>query len=354
MTRLLPTMGRVLLTLLFVVGAIVALVVVWRHYEDDPWTRDGAVQADVVQVSADVAGLVTQIRVHDNQLVHAGDILFTVDQERYAAQLAQSDAAVVNARATIENARATIANAQATLDNAVREEKRYLTLGDLVSQEVRDQRVTAVEQDRAALVQAGAGLDQAKASLQQAQANRRLAEINMERSAVRAGVNGYITGFSMRPGDYVAAGSPQFALLDTDSYYVLAYMEETKLHRFRIGDHARINLLGDRRPLWGHVDSLAAGVTDRQQNASGVLLPNITPTFSWIRLAQRVPVRVVIDRIPPGIRLVAGRTASVTILPTAHPVAPRAIPASAIVPNTAPIGRAAPPPIGHPGTAAAQ
>lgn len=354
MTRLLPTVGRVLLTLLFVAGAIVALVIVWRHYEDDPWTRDGAVQADIVQVSADVAGLVTQIRVHDNQLVHAGDVLFTVDQERYAAQLAQVDATVTSAHATIENAQAMITNAHATLDNAQREEKRYLTLGDLVSQEVRDERVTTVEQDRAALVQTRAGLDSAKATLKQAEANRRLAEINMERSAVRAGVNGYITGFSMRPGDYVAAGSPQFALLDTDSYYVLAYMEETKLHRFRIGDRARINLLGDRRPLWGHVDSLAAGVTDRQQNASGVLLPNITPTFSWIRLAQRVPVRVVIDQVPVGLRLVAGRTATVTILPTLQRVAPRPFPASAIVPNTAPIGRPAPPPVGQPKGGATQ
>jgi multidrug resistance efflux pump len=354
MTRLLPTIARVALTLLLLVGAIVALVIVWRHYEDDPWTRDGSLQADVVQVSADVSGLVTQIRVHDNQLVRAGDILFTVDQERYAAQLAQAQAAVVNAQASIENAQATIANAKATLNNALREEKRYLALGDLVSQEVRDERVTAVEQDRAAGVQAQAGLDQAKAGLKQAEANRRLAEVNMERSAVRAGVNGYITGFSMRPGDYVSAGSPQFALLDTDSFYVLGYFEETKLHRFALGDRARINLLGDSRPLWGHVDSLAAGITDRQQNASGVLLPNITPTFSWIRLAQRVPVRVVIDRVPPDIRLVAGRTATVTILPTLTPVAPRAIPASAIVPNTAPANRAAPPPIGRPGTAAAQ
>ncbi|WBO24257.1 biotin/lipoyl-binding protein [Sphingomonas abietis] len=353
MTRLLPTAGRVLLTLLFVALAIVALVIVWRHYEDDPWTRDGALQADIVQVSADVAGLVTQIRVHDNQFVHAGDILFTVDQERYAAQLAQSDAAVVSARAAIENARAAIANAQATLDNALREEKRYLALGDLVSQEMRDARVTAVEQDRAALVQAHAGVASANASLKQAEANRRLAAVNMTRSAVRAGVNGYITGFSMRPGDYVAAGSPQFALLDTDSYYVLGYMEETKLHRFQIGDRARINLLGDRRPLWGHVDSLAAGITDRQQNSSGVLLPNITPTFSWIRLAQRVPVRVVIDRVPVGIRLVAGRTATVTILPTLHKVAPRPIPASTIVPNTAPLDRPASVPIGRPNAAVA-
>jgi multidrug resistance efflux pump len=112
----------------------------------------------------------------------------------------------------------------------------------------------------------------------------------------------------------VTAGSPRFALLDTDSYYVLGYLEETKLHRFEIGDRAKITLLGDGRPLWGHVESLSAGITDRQQNSSGVLLPNITPTFSWVRLAQRVPVRVAIDSVPAGLRLVAGRTATVTIL----------------------------------------
>jgi multidrug resistance efflux pump len=208
MTRLLPDLGRILLTILLIAGAILALVLVWRHYEDDPWTRDGALQADVVQVSADVAGLVTQIHVHDNQPVRAGDLLFTVDQERYAAQLAQADAAVASAQAGIANARATITNAQATLSNALREKSRYVALGNLVSQEERDTRITTVDKDQAALVQARAGLQSAQAGLKQAEANKRLAQVNMDHSAVRAKVNGYITGFSMRPGDYVAAGSP--------------------------------------------------------------------------------------------------------------------------------------------------
>jgi multidrug resistance efflux pump len=341
MTRLLPMTGRILLTIVLVGAAILALVLVWRHYEVDPWTRDGAVQADVVQVSADVAGLVTRVRVHDNQQVHAGDILFDVDTERYAAQLAQADAAVANAQAGIADARAALVKAQATLANARRDAKRYVSLGDLVSSQDRDQRVTAVALDSAAIAQAQAALGQAQAGLRQAQANRRLAAVNMEHSTVRAGVNGYVTGFSLRPGDYVAAGSPRFALLDTDSYYVLGYFEETKLHRFNLGDRVRIDLLGDGRPLWGHVDSLSAGITDRQQNSSGLLLPNITPTFSWIRLAQRVPVRVVIDRVPAGLRLVAGRTASVTILPGAPPVTPGQTPASTISPSTAPTRRAA-------------
>ena len=346
MTRLVAPAGRILLTLLFIVAAAIGLAVVWRHYEEDPWTRDGVVQADVVQVAADVSGLVTEVRVQDNQMVRAGDVLFIVDRVRYAATLAQADAAVLTAQANVENARAGIVSAQATLDNALRERARYIALGNLVSREDRDQKITAAEQDRAALLQARAGLDQATAQLAQAQANQRLAAINMRRSAVRARVNGYVTGFSMQPGDYVSAGSPQFALLDTDSYYILAYLEETKLHNFQLGDQARVTLLGDSRTIWGHVDSMAAGITDRQQNASAVLLPNITPTFSWIRLAQRVPVRVVIDKVPPGVRLVAGRTATVIVLPGLPRVPPSPVTATPLMPDTAPLNRPpAPPPV---------
>ena len=287
MTRTLTSLGRVLLTLLFVAGAVAAILALWRFYEDDPWTRDGKLRADSVQVAADISGLVTQTLVHDNQFVRAGDVLFVVDKERYRAQLEQADAAVARARAT--------------LDNATREQARYLALGDLVSREERDQRVTTVEVDRAAL--------------RQARADRRIAQINYERSDVRARVDGYVTGFTMRPGDYVASGSPKFALVDVHSYYVLGYFEENKLHRLRLGDRARVVLLGDTQPLWGHVESTAAGIADREDTGSEALLPNVTPTFSWIRLAQRVPVRVAIDQAPAGARLVAGRTATVTILP---------------------------------------
>jgi multidrug resistance efflux pump len=291
MTRLLIPIGRVLLTLLFVGGAVVALVLVWRRYEDDPWTRDGKVRADSVQVASDVSGLVTRIMVRDNQFVRAGTVLFVVDKERFAAQLEQADA--------------TIARARATLENAVREQRRYAALGDLVSREERDQHAT--------------GADVARAALRQAEADRRVAQINFERSDVRARVDGYVTGFTMRPGDYVTSGSPKFALLDTASYYVLGYFEENKLHRFQPGDRARVELLGDTRPLWGHVASMAAGITDREDSAPDGALPNVNPTFSWIRLAQRVPVRIAIDQVPQGLRLVAGRTASVTIVPKAHP-----------------------------------
>lgn len=324
MSRLYVQIGKVALTLLLVALAVVGLILVWRHYERDPWTRDGKIEADIVQVAPDVSGLVTRVLVHDNQPVVPGDTLFVVDDERYRAQLAKADADVASARAQ--------------LNNAIRERARYLSLGDLVSQEVRDQRVTQA--------------DTARAMLEQARANRRLAAINLERSAVKARVAGYITGFSLRPGDYVNSGQAEFALVDTQSYYAVGYFEETKLHRFRIGDRAQVTLLGDDRPMYGHIVSLSAGIANRERSTSPELLPNITPTFSWIRLAQRVPVRIVIDRVPVNLRLVVGRTATVTILPTANVQVPR-VPASAIPANTAPIGGRPPLPAAHSGTAGA-
>lgn len=352
MTRLFGKFGRVILTLLLVAAAIAALVIVWRHYQRDPWTRDGIVQADVVKVSSDVSGLLTQLRVHDNQQVRRGDVLFTVDEQRYLARLAQANAAVSAADASIVSARADVLKAQTTLNRDLRDARRYMSLGDLVSQQERDQKVTAVEQDRASLAQAQASVGSAIAQRRQAEANRRSAQIDVQRSTVRASVDGYVTGMTLRPGNYIQAGAQQFALLDTNSFYVAGYFEETKLHRFALGQRARINLLGDDRPVWGHVDSLSAGITDRQQNPSTNLLPNVTPTFSWIRLAQRVPVRVVIDRVPVGLRLIAGRTATVTILPGEPAVAPRALPASSVTPNTAPTARPSSPPLGQqPGAA---
>ncbi|MET3723583.1 efflux RND transporter periplasmic adaptor subunit [Sphingomonas trueperi] len=290
MTRIVLNIGRVLLTLLFVAAAVAALVYVWQRYEDDPWTRDGKVRADSVPVASDVSGLVTQVLVQDNQFVRSGTVLFVVDKERFAAQLEQADASV--------------ARANATLANALREQRRYVALGDLVSRQERDQHVTAA--------------DVARATLRQAAADRHIAQINFERSEVRARVDGYVTGFRMRPGAYVTSGVPNFALLDVNSLYILGYFEENKLHRVNVGDRARIVLLGDSRPLWGHVVSMAAGITDREDSASNGALPNVNPTFSWIRLAQRIPVRVVVDAVPPGMKMVAGRTASVIILPAAH------------------------------------
>ncbi len=154
----------------------------------------------------------------------------------------------------------------------------------------------------------------AAASYQEAIAARDLAKLNLDRSQVFAPVDGTVTNLSLRPGHYVSAGSAVMALVDSASIHVEGYFEETKLPRIHPGDTVRVELMGEPRPLTGHVQSIAGGIEDRERTAtSGGLLANVNPTFSWVRLAQRIPVRVVIDHVPDGLRLIPGRTATVAV-----------------------------------------
>jgi RND family efflux transporter MFP subunit len=289
MREWLAPFGRLAITLLLVAVALLVAVWLWHRYERDPWTRDGHIRADVVRVTPDVSGLVTQVAVRDNQRVKPGDLLFVVDRPRFALALAQADAAIASARATLNQAR--------------RESARDLALGDLVAAETHEQNVA-----RAAT---------AAAALAQAQTSRDQAVLNLQRTTVRATVNGTVTNLDLHPGDYVAAGQQALALVDDDSIRVEGYFEETKLPRIRIGDPVRVQLMGDAAPIHGHVDSITAAISDSERTNAGNLLPTVNPTFAWVRLAQRIPVRVKLDRVPAGTRLIAGRTATVTILPRA-------------------------------------
>jgi RND family efflux transporter MFP subunit len=289
MREWLAPLGRLAITLLLVAVALLVAVWLWHRYERDPWTRDGHIRADVVRVTPDVSGLVTQVAVRDNQRVKPGDLLFVVDRPRFALALAQADAAIASARATLNQAR--------------RESARDLALGDLVAAETHEQNVA-----RAAT---------AAAALAQAQTSRDQAVLNLQRTTVRATVNGTVTNLDLHPGDYVAAGQQALALVDDDSIRVEGYFEETKLPRIRIGDPVRVQLMGDAAPIHGHVDSITAAISDSERTNAGNLLPTVNPTFAWVRLAQRIPVRVKLDRVPAGTRLIAGRTATVTILPRA-------------------------------------
>jgi RND family efflux transporter MFP subunit len=238
--------------------------------------------------------LVVEVLVRDNQQVRKGDVLFRIDRPRFAIALRQADAVVANRRATWEE--------------AAREMKRRLALSNVAVSEERQQQATAAAAE-------------AEAAYQQAQADRELAQLNLDRSDVIAPVNGVITDFSLRPGDYVSTGKPIAALVDSDSFYIAGYFEETKLPRIHVGDKVSVRLLGEPKALEGHVESFAAGIEDRERAQSSNLLPNVNPTFSWVRLAQRVPVRVAIDSLPPNVRLVAGRTATVTVRPSAGVIA---------------------------------
>src|ERR1700750_1123062 len=154
---------------------------------------------------------------------------------------------------------------------------------------------------------------EAQAAYQQALASRYLAALNLARSVVRAPINGFVTNFDMRPGDYVDAGKPLFALIDSDSFHVDGYFEETKLPRIAVGDPARVYLVCEASVIEGHVESIASAIADRERQGSDDLLANVNPTFSWVRLAQRVPVRIALDHVPASVRLVTGRTATVVV-----------------------------------------
>jgi RND family efflux transporter MFP subunit len=254
------------------------------------------VRADVVGVAPDVSGLVSAVNISDNQTVRQNDVLFVIDRARFELALQQANAI--------------LASRKATLQEAIREMNRYRSLTNSeVSQEKQQQTQAAAEE--------------AAAAYQQAIADRDLAQLNLDRSVVRAPVDGIITNFDMQPGNYVAAGKAVAALVDTRTLHVDGYFEETKLPRIHVGDRVNVHLMGEARPVLGHVESVAAGIVDRERTG-GDLLANINPTFSWVRLAQRVPVRVALDQVPPGIKLIAGRTATVTVLPeTAAAPAPR-------------------------------
>ncbi|WP_020180614.1 efflux RND transporter periplasmic adaptor subunit [Methylopila sp. M107] len=277
---------RVVLTLVVVAAGVAAGFYVWRSYVDDPWTRDGRVRADIARIGPDVSGAVTEVRVIDNQTVKKGDVLFVIDQERFKLALDLSRA--------VEQGRTS------DLDEKRRESARREKLSAAaVSEEVRDQARAAVEA--------------ASSALAQAVVDRKTAELNLARTEVRSPVNGYVTNLLLRPGDYVSPGSAVIAIVDSDSFYVAGYFEETKLRAIQPGDHATVRLMGHPEDLTGHVQSVARAIVDRDNTQSDALIANVNPSFSWVRLAQRVPVRVKLDQTPEDARLTAGLTATVVI-----------------------------------------
>lgn len=285
MNKYLANAGRVFLTLAVVFAAAVAVHGLWDYYMYEPWTRDAHVRADVVQVASDVSGLVDEILVHDNSVVHQGDVLFRVDRRRFEIALQQAQAAAAGRLAALEQAKRELVRSQSLHDFASRQQ----------------------------VEQAQATQDQAQAAYQQSLADLELAKLNLERSDVKASVNGVISNLSLQPGDYVSTGTAVMALINTDTLRVEGYFEETKLSRIRLGDPATIKLMGQSVDLHGNVESIAAGIEDRERSDGAGLLANINPTFTWVRLAQRVPVRIKLDALPPDVRLVVGLTATVQI-----------------------------------------
>jgi multidrug resistance efflux pump len=273
------------LTVLAVIVALLVLRQLWVYYMDEPWTRDAHIGADVVQVAPDVSGLVEAVDVGDNQAVKKGALLFVVDRARY--------------RIALELARASLAERQATVAQLRREIARDRSLQDLVAGEDAEVRRAKLQAAQAAQATAQAAVD--------------LAVLNLARTEVRAPADGQINDRTVRVGDYVTAGKPVLALLDTTSFRVDGYFEETRLRGVAPGQPVDIRLMGEDVALQGHVESIAAGIEDRYRTDGSSLLPNVTPAFDWVRLAQRIPVRIRIDQVPAGVQLISGRTATVTV-----------------------------------------
>ncbi|WP_428332555.1 HlyD family efflux transporter periplasmic adaptor subunit [Novosphingobium sp.] len=304
---------RVTITALIVILAILAGWRLWTHAEADPWTRDGRVRADAVQIAPDVAGLVTGVFVGNDAVVHRGQVLFEIDRPRFQIALAQAQAGLTQAQASQTRTGSGVAKATAELAEAQREAQRNRGLGDLVATEVTEQSETKVAGAQAALADAQSAVALAQAGVAAARSTQALAALNLERTRVLSPVDGRLSDMTLRPGDYVTPGKAVMALVDTASLRIEGYFEETKLPAIHPGQRAIIHLMGDERVLHGHVLSIAAAIEDHDRTASASLLPAINPNFSWVRLAQRVPVRIAIDNAPADIALIPGRTATVTL-----------------------------------------
>lgn len=322
---------RFSITAVVVIVALVLGHALWRHYMYSPWTRDGRIRAEVIRIAPDISGLVTRVPAIDNQEVKKGDVLFEIDPERFRIALQQAEANLAAAKASAKAAGANIdavlasANARkAEYDMRQDQAKRRQELADVVPKEERtdakssaDTALAIWQQAQASGHQASAAREQAEAAVVQAQVAVDRAKLDLDRTEVRAPVDGYVTNLDVRVGDYAATGSPRLALIDRHSYYIYGYFEETKLPHLRVGDPVQIRLMSGGTELKGRITGVARGITDRDNPTGRDLLADVNPTFNWVRLAQRVPVRIQIDEdsVPKGVILAAGMTASIDVQP---------------------------------------
>jgi RND family efflux transporter MFP subunit len=277
----------VLLTLVSVAVAMTLGRAMWRAYMETPWTRDGTVRAYVVTMAPEVSGRIVELRVTDNQFVHRGDLLMVIDPTDYQIAVSRTTAALRQAQFDAGNA-ASLAQRRDSLA-----------------------KVDAVPFEQVETYGNAAAV--AQVQVQQAAANLRQARTNLQRTEIRSPVNGWVTNLLVQREDFATVGQNEISLVDADSFWVDAYFEETKLGSIHVLDNATVQLLGYAPIVRGHVESISRGiyVANAQQSQQG--LANVNPIFTWVRLAQRVPVRIHVDKVPQGVQLVAGMTATVHI-----------------------------------------
>jgi multidrug resistance efflux pump len=267
-------------------AAVLISLVAWDHYLTAPWTRDGRVRVQVASVAPEINGRIKELRVTDNQYVRKGDVLYVIDPFDFDIAL-RSSSAMLRQKA-------------ADLQVKERQSERRRQLSSLA---------TTPEQQQ---VFAGSAI-QADAAFEAARHQVAQAEINLKRTEIRSPVNGYVTNLLLRAGDYARQGVVNVSIIDTDSFWIDGYFEETKMAGVCTGARVEAKLIGYAAPIIGHVGTITRGLSVSNAASGAQGLPNVDPVYTWVRLAQRVPVRIAIDEVPPGVPLVSGMTATVTI-----------------------------------------
>jgi multidrug resistance efflux pump len=286
-SRKVPFAARVAVTaILLVVAAILGVRAFW-FYEYSPWTRDGRINAYVVDSAPEISGQVVDVPVQDNQFVHKGDKLYEIDARDYTAAVKRSHAALDAARARL------------AFDQENLQRRQQLRPGDVSAQE-RQSYATNVQADQADVEAAEAALYKVG--------------IDLERCQIRSPVNGWVTNLTVRVGNYAGTGQRQMSVIDADSYWISGYFEETRLRNVSVGAAARAELMGyPGVKLLGHVESLNRGIADTNTAPNPQGLPQVNPVFTWVRLAQRIPVRVHMDHVPDGVHLAIGETCTIDL-----------------------------------------
>ena len=279
---------RYLVTLVVMVGAVAAGVAIWDHYLTGPWTRNGQVLAYVINQAPEVSGRVVRLDVADNQTVRRGDVLYEIDQSDF---------------------RMSVASAQASVDS------RYADLRNKQVQARRRAQLTTLSTSEEEKQTFSSSADMAAADHAAAVVQLNQAKLNLDRTVVRSPVNGYVTNLQLQPGDYATTGTRNLSLLDSDSFWIVGYFEETKLSGIRVGDEAVAALMGFRDPVRGRVESIARGINTPNTQPGSLGLASVSPVFTWVRLAQRIPVRIRIEYVPDTVTIAAGMTATVTVGP---------------------------------------
>jgi multidrug resistance efflux pump len=287
-----PQIIPVLITLATIALAASFGWAMWDAYMGAPWTRDGTVRVYVVTLAPEVAGRIVEFPVADNKFVHKGDLLMVIDPRDYKIAVSHAEAAAKQAQANSRNAE-------------IQSQRRQKLTELAASMEEKQTYATTAVASQAAYLQALANLDQAR--------------VNLERTQVRSPVNGWVTHLLAQLGDYANVGEKIISLVDADSFWVDGYFEEINLGSIQVGDPAKIKLMGYSQVVRGHVDSIARAINVPNAQANPQGLATVNPIFTWVRLAQRIPVRIHIDEVPEGVVLAAGMTATVQIDPRPLP-----------------------------------